>query len=177
VVRDRDTQAVTVATIAAGAGNEIAGGVAVSGMDVFHGSRSGSLYCADTERQNHRWITTPGGGEMYSIPAVTQSAVIYSMGSGTIVAAERKTGKKKWSFDTQGNSVSSPIVVGDKVVCTVDGKVLVLGMADGARLWISKGLGGDVTAPAFIDGCIVVGTDDGMVIAFGPVTPTSAKGQ
>ena len=81
----------------------------------------------------------------------------------------RATGKPLWTFATQGEVDSSPVVVGDKVVFgSGDGRLYLVRVATGKKLW-SYDLGKELTAsPAVAEGLVVIGCEDGVVYAFGP---------
>lgn len=60
----------------------------------------------------------------------------------------------------------SPVIAGDTVIAAVDGSLFGLSLRDGAVRW-SLSIGDEITAPAIVDGMIVVGVDDGHVAAYG----------
>jgi outer membrane protein assembly factor BamB len=62
---------------------------------------------------------------------------------------------------------SSPVVVDGKVlVGSEDGRLYMLGLADGKELWNYE-LGSPVmSSPAVTDGMVIVGANDGTVYAF-----------
>ena len=64
---------------------------------------------------------------------------------------------------------SSPVVVGDKVVFgSGDGRLYLVSLATGKKLW-SYDLGKELTAsPAVADGLVIIGCEDGALYAFGP---------
>jgi len=66
---------------------------------------------------------------------------------------------------------SSPVVVGDKVVVgSDDGRLYVVSLKDGQKVWsyeIGQPIG---SSPAIADGKILIGSDDGSVYCFGPKT-------
>jgi outer membrane protein assembly factor BamB len=63
---------------------------------------------------------------------------------------------------------SSPVICGDKVVVgSEDGRLYLLRLSDGTRIW-SYEMGQAVTSsPAVAAPTVVVGCDDGYVYAFG----------
>ena len=81
---------------------------------------------------------------------------------------DRATGEAIWRFPTGGKVDSSPVVVGDRVVFgSDDGRLYVVGLADGKESW-SYEIGEAITAsPAVAQGMIVIGSEDGNVYAFG----------
>ena len=79
----------------------------------------------------------------------------------------RDTGQPLWTFATQGEVDSSPIICGDKVlVGSGDGRLYMVRLADGMEVW-SYEIGAAITAsPAIAEGIVVVGAEDGFVYAF-----------
>ena len=49
----------------------------------------------------------------------------------------------------------------------IDGELYLLRLADGTKLWSFKA-GDEISSPAVIERMILVGSEDGTVIAFGP---------
>jgi outer membrane protein assembly factor BamB len=81
---------------------------------------------------------------------------------------DRETGRQVWVFATRGKVESSPVVAGDRVVVgSDDGRVYVLGLADGKEIWnhdIGQAVQG---SPAVVDDHILVGAEDGVLYCFG----------
>ena len=84
------------------------------------------------------------------------------------IEADRKTGKSAWNFATEGRVDSSPVVAGKYVyVGSTDGSLYVLDVATGAKVQ-SLELGRSITAsPAVADGCLIIGTSDGVLACLG----------
>ena len=81
---------------------------------------------------------------------------------------DRTTGKELWIFSTRGKVDSSPVVAGDQVIVgSDDGRVYLLGLADGTEHW-SYEIGQPVqSSPAVVAGYALVGSEDGSVYCFG----------
>ena len=82
---------------------------------------------------------------------------------------KRDTGEIVWTFQTQGEVESSPVLSLDKVVVgSGDGRLYLIRLADGEELW-SYEIGAPIKAsPAVAAGRVVIGAEDGYVYAFGP---------
>jgi outer membrane protein assembly factor BamB len=154
-----------VKDIEVGGDGQIAGGVAVDGPLAFAGVRDGSLLCADLEKGDIVWSSDESVEQTFSTPAVLDKLVVYASDNGYVYAVDRADGKLAWKFDTVGMPYS-PAVAGDKVVASADGKLFLLKLDDGTKIW-SKEISDEITGPAIINGMIVIGADDGTVSAFG----------
>jgi outer membrane protein assembly factor BamB len=152
-----------------GTGGEIAGGVALDGDLAFSGSRRGELVCFDLSRMEIAWTNNSVKGEFFTTPALADDRVVFA-GGGNVYCADRKTGSTLWSFETQTTGVESPFIADNSVVATAGGNLYLLDLNDGNLIW-SADISDSLSAPAVADGMIIVGTDDGRVIAFGKKTP------
>lgn len=81
---------------------------------------------------------------------------------------ERDTGERLWTFQTQGEVESSPVLSIDKVlVGSDDGRLYLVALADGKELWNYE-IGAPIKAsPAIARNRVVIGAEDGFVYAFG----------
>lgn len=148
-----------------GKDSEVAGGVAMSGVHAFAGTRSGKLACVDVAAGKVLWTNGEGQGEAFQTPAVADKVVFYGADDGKLFCLKRENGDKVWGFDT-GNRPMSPVIAGDRVVVTSGGTLFVLELATGKKIW-SAPVSDDTTAPAVLAGMILVGGDDGTVTAYG----------
>jgi outer membrane protein assembly factor BamB len=100
--------------------------------------------------------------------AATDNLIITGSKDKRVWAIDRKTGKEAWSFPTEKQVTSSPVVVGQRVFAgSLDGKLYVLDLAKGTLLQ-KLDLGGPISAsPAVGSGCLVIGTEKGLVYCFG----------
>ena len=82
---------------------------------------------------------------------------------------ERDTGKMIWTFQTQGEVDSSPVISMDKVVVgSSDGFLYMVNLANGKELWNYEIGAPIVASPAVAEGRVVIGSEDGYLYAFGP---------
>ena len=145
--------------------SQIAGGVALVGDSVFSGSHSGYLIHANSETGEIVWINEDSEDEVLTTPAVSGDWVVFSSYDGLVYGLDRRTGQKKWSFDTEGWP-TSPVIAADKVVLSADGVLYLLRLDTGEKIW-SYEVSDEATSPAIIRGMIVVGSEDGTITAFG----------
>lgn len=163
-INAEDGEQVGVVTL--GEGSEIAGGAAIAGGLVFIGSRSGTLACLDLRKQKQVWVNTDGSGELFTTPAASENKVVVVNGEGNVFCADSRSGKTLWTHRAAVMSPRSPIIVSRRIVLSLDGVLRVLRLDDGAKVW-EHAIGGDLTSPVVVDGMIVVGSDEGRVMAFG----------
>ena len=87
-------------------------------------------------------------------------------------------GELLWKFATRRKVDGSPVIVGDAVVFgSGDGRLYVLGLADGSERWsadLGCELGGSV---AVADGWIYAAGLDGRVVGYGPPATTAKAGE
>ncbi len=145
--------------------SQVAGGVALDGDLVVSGSRSGKVLQADVKTGKILWTNTDSQDEVFATPAVTSEWVVACSNDGIVFALDRATGKLRWRFDTKGMP-SSPVIAGDKIVVAADGELYLLRLADGAKLWSLK-ISDDVTSPSVTQGMVLLGSEDGTVVALG----------
>jgi outer membrane protein assembly factor BamB len=148
-----------------GGDSQVAGGVALSGSQAFAGTRGGKLVAADVVTGKILWTHAESKREAFATPAVGATIVVFACDDGKVYGVERATGKTLWSVDT-GGSPTSPVIAGNRVVVTSSGSLLVLDLANGAKLSKTE-VSDDATPPAVVGGVIYVGADDGTVSAWG----------
>lgn len=145
--------------------SQIAGGVAIRGNSVFSGSHSGHVVHVDLAKGEVLWTNDQSYAEVFTTPAVSADRVIYGSMDDFVYCLDRATGEELWKFDSKGMP-TSPVIAGDKVVVTSDGKLYMLSLADGEVLW-SFEVSDEITSPSIINNMIVVGGKDGSLSAFG----------
>ena len=146
--------------------SQIAGGVAIDGNAVFTGCRSGKVLQVDAKTGQKVWANSDHESEVFSTPAVSDDTVAAADNEGSVFALDRATGKLRWQFDTKGMALS-PIIAGDKVIAVADGELFLLSVRDGKKIMSIK-VSDEITSPAVYDGLILVGSEDGTVVALGP---------
>jgi outer membrane protein assembly factor BamB len=123
--------------------------------------KSDTIFALDVQTGKKLWSTPIApvsvlerGDGPRGTPAVDGDLVYGLTGQGVLVCVERATGKEKWhkslTKDLNGSLMTpkwgyseSPLVDGDKVICTPggkDGTLAALDKTTGAVLWRSKGV-------------------------------------
>lgn len=154
-----------VARIALGEDCQVAGGVAVHGNRAYVGTRSGALYGVNLDSGTVAWADSTRVDEAFATPAVADDLVLFGASDGSLVACDPHSGVRRWTF-TAGGPVLSPVIAGERVIVTAGGTLYILGRESGALL-AKQEVGDRVTAPSVAGGLILVGADDGWLIAFG----------
>lgn len=155
--------------ISLGVGCEMAGGTALAGNWIFAGNRSGSLVAADTKSRRVMWQFKGLQQELFTTPAVSEHHVVFLAPDGTVYCLERTTGQKLWQFTTGTTDDTSPVLTRDTVVVSAGGTLWLLRLSDGSPAWKIK-MSDRITSPAIEGGLILVGTDEGYLVAFGSET-------
>ncbi len=115
------------------------------------------------------------GGRVRSTPAVADGLVYVGSADGTFYAADLRTGRERWRFDTEGHQLesakfgydrrtiqSSPVIAGDLVVFGArDGFLYALDRRTGRERWrYDYKISWVNSSPAVADGIVYVGTSD-----------------
>ena len=148
--------------------SQVAGGAAIVGDSAFVGSHSGRLFHTNLNTGEIVWFNEDSYDEIFETPAVSRDFVVFSSYDGNVYGLSRETGKRIWTFETDGVP-TSPVIAGDKVVVTSDGILSLLRLATGEEVW-SYEISDETSSPAIINGMIVIGSNDGTVAAFGART-------
>ncbi len=150
--------------------SQVAGGVALNRGVAFTGSRSGSLIAVDLATGNVLWRTDPGNAEIFSTPAIAGDLVLSASEDGTVSAVERLTGALHWSRKLSADS-ANVVAGGENAIVVTAGRLIILNTANGEERSSVK-VSDHITGPALTGGLILVGTDEGHLVAYesGPGT-------
>lgn len=113
----------------------------------------------------------------WATPALLDTVVIAPTDGGEVLALDRMTGEKLWSFELPGPTWQSPVVVDDKLVqgdCngTLHGYDVSNERIQPPELW-SVDIGGCIeSTPALWEGRLFVGTRGGRFFSLGDVAPS-----
>ncbi|OQC05984.1 MAG: Outer membrane protein assembly factor BamB precursor [Candidatus Hydrogenedentes bacterium ADurb.Bin101] len=149
-----------------GGGGQVAGGVALVGGYAYAGCRDGRIMCADLGKDAFVWLKPVSELEVFSTPAVKDDWVLVTSLDGMLHALDRTTGEPRWRHEL-GGEPGSPVIVGDKVVIASEDTLFLVSLQSGKRLWEMR-MAGFISDPAVTPNLIVVGCEDGTVIALGP---------
>lgn len=145
---------------------QVAGGAALAGKTAYVGTHGGKVFAVDIEGGKVLWENRSAGGETFTTPAVSDHLVVFGSRDGKVYGVERATGTKVWEHDT-GGEPSSPVVARDRVAVSSKGSLLILELATGRKVWSAR-VSDSISGPAVVRGLLVVGTDEGTVVAWGP---------
>jgi outer membrane protein assembly factor BamB len=148
-----------------GEDGQVAGGVALSGKTAYAGTRGGKVHAVDVEAGKILWKNDSTRSEAFTTPAVNDRFVVFGAHDGKVYGLDRATGAKVWEADT-GDSPSSPVIARDRVAVSSKGSLLLLDLATGKKVWSAR-VSDAITGPAVVRGRLIVGTDSGVVAAFG----------
>lgn len=155
-----------LATVPLGDDAQVAGAVAVRGSRAAFGTRSGDVVMLDTIRHTVLWRTPLEDGEVFSAPVLSADLVVVTTASAEVIALSVSDGTERWRHRTGLQSATSPILVQDCVVLGAAGSVMALDAATGDVRWRIS-VGDATTEPCAGAGLIVVGTDEGDIVAIG----------
>lgn len=152
-------------SVALGEGCQVGAGVALAQGRAYTGSRCGKMFAVDVAAGEIQWASgNPDTTEIFTIPAVGRGRVVAVNERGQILCWEAVTGNLLWVVERPRGQPRSPIIAGNRVVTAVGGSLEVLALEDG-RVLFSLSLGDEISSPASIHDCLVVGNDEGFVIA------------
>jgi outer membrane protein assembly factor BamB len=148
----------------------VASTAAIKDGRVYVGTLGGELLCLDLKTGQKIWAArsidnpdpdafAPG---FKSSPTVSGGVVYLGDEDGVFHAIDAETGRPKWTFQTNGEIISSASVVGDKVIFgSYDNSLYCLTAADGKKVW-SYETDGYVNCSPAIDGnhTFVTGCDE-----------------
>jgi len=143
---------------------------AVMGDRLYLGTMSNEVLAIAWKKPEIVWRYTPEKRQQpfFASAAVTDALVVIGGRDRRVHAIDRKTGQPVWTFQTDNRVDSSPVIVGKHVFAgSLDGKLYVIDLAKGKELK-KFDLGGAIAAsPAVGEGCLVVGTDKGVLYCLG----------
>jgi outer membrane protein assembly factor BamB len=146
----------------------IAASVVYDGTYAFVGNFANQFLCVDIPNQKLVWEYKDRNFPFFSSAAVNDDVVVFGSRDRRVHCVNRRTGAQIWTFRTQGNVDSSPVICGNEVVVgSEDGRLYRLQLQDGKEV-LSYEIGSDIVgSPAVANGVIIVGAEDGGVYAFG----------
>ena len=126
------------------AGEMVASTAAIVGGHVYAASLKGEVFCLNLGDGQRLWtyrsIDDPDPKSFApgfkSSPTVTADSIYLGDEEGTLHALDRATGKKRWTFSTSAEIVSSVSIYQDKLVFgSHDNCLYCLKSADGGQVW------------------------------------------
>ncbi len=140
---------------------------AVLGNRTFYGTAQNGFYAVDWKKEKLAW-SYPDGDQIHSSPAVIDADgtkhVIYGSKQRKVVSLDAETGKSNWEFKAKRSVDASPVVAGDRVVAlSTDGRLYLINLKDGKKIFEKQFTGGFAATPAVVDGKVIVATMRGTV--------------
>ncbi len=142
---------------------QVYAGVALADGTVYAGDRSGRLYAVETRTGRVLWVSTVAGADLSSTPSVAPEIIVFGSDDGKVYAVGRKDGRLAWSLETGGRPLS-PVIGGDRVLAAADGTLYLLDLPTGTVL-DRRELSDQITSPSLAGGLILLGTEEGYVLA------------
>ena len=156
----------------------VAGSVTLSGNRAYFGHYGNAFVCVDLEKNSVLWSFPDPKQPFFSSPALADGRVVFGGRNKYLHCVKADNGELLWKFATRRKVDGSPVIVGDAVVFgSGDGRLYVLGLADGSERWsadLGCELGGSV---AVADGWIYAAGLDGRVVGYGPPATTAKAGE
>ena len=149
-------------------GAYVPGSPAVCGDRVIVGTYANALLCANWRAGQELWRYEVENCPWFAAPACDGRIVVAGGRDQSVHCLDLQTGKRNWTFATQGPVDSAPVICQDTIlVGSDDGRLYLLNAANGKEMW-SYDIGKPLkSAPAVVDGLAIVGAGDGVVYAFG----------
>ncbi|GIX38992.1 MAG: outer membrane protein assembly factor BamB [Silanimonas sp.] len=159
----------------------------IDGGSVYAVTDKGRLRAIDIETGKRRWevelepLSSGRGwrvwrnkvreGGLMSSVGVGEGLVVVAGRSGQVYAVSAEDGSPRWQYQASAEVLAAPLVLPRLVVLrSQDGRVVGLDRNDGHRRWsfespISTLSSRGASTPAFAAGLVLVGNDDGTVVA------------
>lgn len=148
--------------------DEVTSGFSVVENTVYVGTRAANVLALDASDGNELWRFETENA-VYSTPAIRDGVVYVGSNEGNLYAIDASDGTELWRFETEFRIQPSPTVV-DGTVYVGTGSFgqesygFALDASDGTEQWRFES-GGDLTAPAVVDGTVFFGGRDNYVYA------------
>jgi outer membrane protein assembly factor BamB len=149
---------------------QVGASAAAVGDFLYFGTMTNQVLAVDWKNAKVVWQYEAAKRQQpfFASAALTDDLVITGSRDKRVHALNRKSGQSVWLFPTEGKVDSSPVIVGKRVfAASLDGKLYVLDLAKGTELK-KFDLGAPVPgSPAVGDGCLVIGTEKGVLYCLG----------
>jgi outer membrane protein assembly factor BamB len=152
-------------------GDDVKGGVAVSGRRLYVGSYDGHLYALDARTGRRLWRGSAqerfgGRGNFYATPAAAYGRVYIGNTDGKVYSFGATTGKVRWSHHTGSYVYSSAAVWRERVYAgSHDKNLYCFDAATGRVRWRFRANGKISGAPTVINGLVYFSTVKGRTYA------------
>lgn len=143
---------------------------AATGLDIDDPATKG-VVAVDTANGDERWRFLSSTGEVMYAPAVAGGTAYIVAEDGSVIAVDAEKGELRWSTTTGAPNDALPSVWSDSLyVATMGGTLQALDTSDGALRWEVE-IRGVPYSPIVTGGLVLVGTNAGVLYAFGSEAP------
>jgi outer membrane protein assembly factor BamB len=149
-----------------GPDGQVSAGVAIGGGVVYAGDRRGRLSAVDLATRRLLWVNRDAGGAIGATPAVHGDLVVFSSDDGGVYGLDARSGRLRWRHEAGGRPGAPLLDAGGRVAVAARGTLFILDARGGSPLW-SREVSDEISDPALAEGRLLVGTDDGALVAFG----------
>jgi outer membrane protein assembly factor BamB len=138
---------------------------AIVGDTVYAACEDGVLYALDLADGSLRWQYAGGEDVAFrASPTVAGGTVYLGDDLGVFHAVDAQTGARRWVFQTEGEIVSSALVIVERVVFgSYDGTLYCLDTKDGSKLWAAETEDRLHATPSLFDESLLIGGCDGKL--------------
>lgn len=143
---------------------------AVAGSHVFVATQGSQVIAIDWTTGEAAWVFEDGDRQFpfLSSPAVGEKHVVVGGRDRRLRALDRSTGRIEWTYVARRKIDASPVIVGERVFCADDnGELAAVSLKSGEVLWKYESGSAFVASPAVGEGCLVIGSADGVLYCFG----------
>jgi hypothetical protein len=132
---------------------------------VYAACEDGVLYALDLADGSLRWQYAGGEDVAFrASPTVAGGTVYLGDDLGVFHAVDAQTGARRWVFQTEGEIVSSALVIVERVVFgSYDGTLYCLDTKDGSKLWAAETEDRLHATPSLFDESLLIGGCDGKL--------------
>ncbi len=119
---------------------EISGGPGAGEGLVLIGTSNGEVVALDQSEGAEKWRARVSS-EVLSVPKIARGVVVVHTIDGKLFGLDAQTGTQQWLYDRSIpvltlHGSSSPVIVGDRVICGLaSGKLVMLNLQNGELLW------------------------------------------
>jgi len=126
--------------------------------------------CVDLKEQRVVWHSA--AGQLGQTQRLTPAGLLALRDDGELELVAAETGKSRWQRQLPGTATGRMSTSGSHVVITLDDRVVMLQLADGAERWSApRPDGGWQDAARFVGDLIAAPTRSGAVLVFGSDSP------
>jgi len=130
--------------------------VVPEGKLVYFGDSDGDVYTYNQENGSLEWSSSVSQDLIYASPITDEDSVYFTDGSGAVYSFDR-SGERKWRFETDNVTLSTPAVSDGTVFAADAGSVYAVSAETGESVW-KTGVEDVIAFSPTVRGSVYVGT-------------------